>query len=222
VDVILPFHRDDEFLRVAVDSILASQNVIVRLLLIDDRKIPIAISDLDCYIKVHTEGAGYAEAINSALPHLQSEYVALMNSDDWSSPDRLHKQILSLEKFDAELSICSLKKFEKNHVLPALLGEIETEILDSNILLLGAYGANATWLATSKVWKESVRFEKSNVSDWLTAMKMFNRFRTAYLNENLYWYRKHPNQITSSDFQKRNAHRDLLDEASKLAKNLHI
>ena len=218
VDVILPFHRNDSYLRVAINSILASRDVTVRLLLIDDRKDRSVIPDLDPYIIHRTGGLGYAAALNSAVPYLESDFVALMNSDDWSNPSRLIKQISALENSQENFSICSLIKFKNSHLRPALLGEFDCQEYDSRVLLLGAYGANATWLARRKTWVTSIYFENSSVSDWLSAMKIFPGLKIISVNEKLYWYRQHTSQITKSAIQQSESFGDLLYEASKIAK----
>lgn len=220
--MILPFHRDDGYLRIAIDSILASQGVSVRLLLIDDRVNSSPIPDLEHYIVSRTGGSGYAAAINSAKPHLESDFVSLMNSDDWSSTTRLIKQITALKVSRKNLSTCSLVKFRKSHIRPALLGNFGPPEYDPNVLILGAYGANATWVAERNTWIKHISFEESSISDWLTAMKIFPQLDIIHVNEDLYWYRQHVDQITNSNSQQQAAFRDLLDEASKTAKQLGV
>ena len=222
VDVILPFHRDDGFLRIAINSILASQGVSVRILLIDDRVDSKPIPDLEHIIVSRTGGSGYATAINSAKPHLESEFVSLMNSDDWSSPTRLIKQITALKASRKNLSTCSLIKFRNSRIKPALLGDIAPLEYDPKVLILGAYGANATWVAERDTWIKHIFFEDSSISDWLTAMKIFPQLDIIHVNENLYWYRQHVDQITNSNSQQQATFHDLLDEASKIAKQLDL
>lgn len=222
VDVILPFHRDDLFLRIAINSVLKSTNVAVRLILIDDRKESTPIVDLDSRITLRTGGVGYAAALNSALPFLQSDYVALMNSDDWSSPERLVKQISALNRSGKSFSICALKKFKGSRIVPALLGEFQGDSFDPRVLLLGAYGANATWLSTREAWIENVNFEDSLISDWLSSFMFLEKLAPIYVNENLYWYRQHATQTTSTESQQRESFRELLDEASLLAETLNV
>jgi glycosyltransferase involved in cell wall biosynthesis len=222
VDVVLPFHRDDEFLRIAINSILASEDVLVRVLLVDDRVDAKPIPDLEQYIVCRTGGSGYATAINSVKDYLKSEFVSLMNSDDWSSPTRLVKQINALKDSDKTLSVCSPIKFRKSHIKPALLGAFTPVEYDSNVLILGAYGANATWLAHRETWIREISFEKSSISDWLTAMKVFPLLEIVHVNEDLYWYRQHFDQITNSNSQQHLAFRDLLNEAARIAKLLNV
>ncbi len=216
--MILPFHRDDHFLRIAIKSILESEGVSVRLLLIDDRRNFSLIPDLDSHIVHRTGGLGYAGALNSAKPYLESEFVALMNSDDWSSPDRLVKQITELERREGDIAICSLAKFKSSRMIPALLGEYKSHDFDCRVLLLGAYGADATWLTRRDTWKSSFHFEESLVSDWLSAMKILPKLKVVSVDEKLYWYRQHTNQVTKMSIQQNEAFMDLLIEAAEIAK----
>lgn len=222
VDVILPFHRNDEYLRIAIDSALSSKDVEVRLLLIDDRKIWEPIQDLDAYVTCRTGGIGYAGAINSARKHLQSNYVALMNSDDWSDPERLKKQISAITFGESEFSICALKKFRGLKSLTANLGELTGDKYDPRSLILGAYGANATLLGTREAWLQEVFFFESDVSDWVTAFQLLPRIMPEFVNETLYWYRQHENQITNSSSHQIKSTEELLDHARLLALRMGI
>lgn len=222
VDVILPFHRDDLFLRIAINSVLGSREVNVRLILIDDRPHPTPIFDLDPHISLQTGGVGYAKALNSALPLLNSDYVALMNSDDWSSPDRFIKQIGAIERSGKDFAICALKKFKGSRIAPALMGEQQGDVYDPRVLLLGAYGANATWLSTRRAWIENVKFDESDISDWLSSFKILPKVSPVFVNEYLYWYRQHDKQTTNSESQRKNSFRDLLVQASNLANELNL
>jgi hypothetical protein len=145
-----------------------------------------------------------------------------MNSDDWSSPDRFIKQISALERSGGDFSICALKKFKGFRISHALLGELHGDHYDPRVLLLGAYGANATWLSTRKAWIEKVKFEESDISDWLSSFRILPIVSPLYVNENLYWYRQHDEQTTNLESQRRESFRDLLIQASSLANALNL
>jgi hypothetical protein len=152
------------------------------------------------------------------MPYLESEFVALMNSDDWSSPDRLFKQINELDRREGDIAICSLVKFKDSRLIPAFLGEFKSHEFDPRVLLLGAYGADATWLTKRDTWVACFHFEESLVSDWLSAMKILPKLRVVSVNEKLYWYRQHTNQVTKMSVQQNDAFMDLLLQAAEIAK----
>ena len=220
--MILPFHRDDIFLREAIRSVLSNKGVSVRLLLVDDRINPEFIPDLDAKIMLRTGGLGYAGAINSAKKLITSDYVALMNSDDWCAPDRFLRQINALSLSGCDLAICGMKKFKDKRLVTSMLGEIVGEEYDSRLLILGAYGANATWLSTKKTWMRFVHFEDSSISDWLSGLTFFSKINVVLVNQTLYWYRQHSLQITNELSQKTRGFHEIIDQASGIAVKLKI
>jgi hypothetical protein len=64
-------------------------------------------------------------------------------------------------------------------------------------LLLGSYGANASWCMRSEWWEKQSFFDSNQCLDWRIAMNSFNNTSIAYLPEDLYFYRKHSDQVTS-------------------------
>jgi cellulose synthase/poly-beta-1,6-N-acetylglucosamine synthase-like glycosyltransferase len=133
VDVLLPFHQENDFLYEAVDTIAKSTQVSVRLILIDSRprkqqgqriRMP---SELN-FIHVDAgEERLYPNAINIGLKNLKSEFFALMNSDDLVHPERFYRQIRQLQEEKADICVCKIRKFtgkySRNAIAP-LAGNI--------------------------------------------------------------------------------------------------
>ena len=161
VTVLLPFHVYDEFLATAVKSVYQSKNVQVNLILIDDRvdKSIEILEDGDFRV-VKTNGAiGYYNSLNLAKEFMDTEYVAIMNSDDIVHPLRFITQILDLERTSADISLCQFRKFKSFLLLPSKLGKIQAGIPVSVSNLFGSYGSNATWCTRSTFWREKIVFK---------------------------------------------------------------
>ncbi len=209
VDVLLPFHREDQYLNDAIESLLNSEKVEINLLLLDNRlnKDFFTIKDhlVSCAeernhtIKIINVFAPntYAQALNDGLDHVTSDYIALMNSDDLISKERLYLQIETLEQSNSDLSICNFQKFYKSQEISSVSGKIPYEQYSWMLLLLGAYGADATLIFTRK-WQtqNNARFPESKQSDWLFALKYYPEANIATLDRKLYFYRMHEKQIT--------------------------
>jgi glycosyltransferase involved in cell wall biosynthesis/lipopolysaccharide biosynthesis regulator YciM len=105
VSVIMTVYGRDEFLDVAIDSILNQTYQNIELIIVDD------CSPDDAYVylqkmaeqeprmnvrQVEKNGGTYC-AKNSALSIARGEYIAFMDSDDWTHPQRIEKQILALQ-----------------------------------------------------------------------------------------------------------------------------
>ncbi len=202
LDVIFPFHRDDSYLREAIASLAATRGVTLRLIIIDDRidntkNLKDLFSVFKRYDYVKTIGGlGYGESLRLGSTLISSNYVALMNSDDRVTSDRFYKQMNVLD--NAELSISKMVRFVSGKLpIPSILGDIQNDQYDPFFLLLGAYGANATWCMHANWWKKNSFFDADACLDWRIALKSFHESKISYTREPLYFYRKHTSQVTT-------------------------
>lgn len=202
IDVLLPFHLNNLFLENAIESLANSRGVSIRLILVDDRldkseKLPKSIKNFGSLEIVSTKGQeGYGHSLKRGSELIQSEFVALMNSDDLVDPNRFLKQLEMLE--NSEISITNIQRMDANGKLSASLsGEIRGQFYDPLFLLLGSYGANATWCMHRDWWKKFAYFDADECLDWRIALKSFNHSKISYSREKLYIYRRHNLQVTA-------------------------
>ena len=202
VDILVAFHRNDEFLQKALESVRNSKKVTIRIILIDDRVSdnslpPIQAGDL--LLKTRG-GEGFEAAINYGCEKLNSDYIAILGSDDITDENRLDSQIKQIQKDDAELSICKIQKFRSTSHLPTLTGKILGNIYIKQVLLLAPVGADGTWVGKRAWWEKNISFNKID-NDWALALRVFDGTRITYTTEAKYFYRMHKNQITRSKKQ---------------------
>jgi len=109
VSVVLPVRNGGEYLGQAVDSILSQTFENLELLLIDDHSTDGASSSLDKKdprLKVFTsKGNGVVDAFNTGFKLGRGEYIARMDADDISLPDRIQCQLDYLVKHPS-VDIC--------------------------------------------------------------------------------------------------------------------
>ena len=105
VSVILPFFNAEKTLSKAIESICNQCFTDFELLLVDnnstDKSLSIAkeFSTKDSRIQLLTEKKqGVANAMNCGLKNSKGKYIARMDADDFSFPDRLEKQVNFLNK----------------------------------------------------------------------------------------------------------------------------
>jgi hypothetical protein len=204
IDVLLPFHNVDRYFFEALDSLSASKNVNIRLILIDDTIAqnfqPKTSSAIFKKIElIRTGGSkGYGEALKYGSQLISSEIVGLSNSDDLISSLRFKKQIPVLEHSD--LSITGLQRISPNgKKIGSLVGNIKSSQFHNLFLLLGSYGANASWVMRRTWWDNNVFFDNDECLDWRIALKTFEDTKVDWNPEKLYMYRKHKNQVTDQN-----------------------
>lgn len=197
VTVLLPFHRADNLLDEAIESVLDSKNVKVQLLLIDDRKFKVD-DKFSRMSKIWTGGVGYANALNEGKSLALGDFVALMNSDDLITNDRFYLQTKLIEESDCDVSVSRLVKINKYGTPVFSLGG-NPQIKEAKLLhfLYGSHLANASWMTVNDFWQANMYFENLKLgSDWVLGQHLIKRFRFKQIEKPLYKYRMHQRQIT--------------------------
>ena len=121
VSVLLSVYNDEKFIGTAVDSILNQTLKDFELLIIDDssndktRDIISAYKDPRIRLVKTKKNIGITKSLNKGLKIARGKYIARLDSDDISCPDRLEKQLSYLEN-------------NKNY---AMVGS-HTEVVDEN------------------------------------------------------------------------------------------
>jgi hypothetical protein len=78
-----------------------------------------------------------------------------------------------------------------------MAGVIDPKMFDYRFLLLGAYGADATWVARASVFR-AINFPDLTLgSDWCAAIENFPGLKVSGVSESLYFYRMHSDQVTA-------------------------
>jgi len=103
VSVLIPFKNSGQYISGCIESVLRGTFTNFEMLLIDDfssdnsREIAENFSQKDSRISIlSTESPGLIHALNKGLNLSQGQFVARMDSDDISHPERLKKQVNEL------------------------------------------------------------------------------------------------------------------------------
>lgn len=229
VDVIIPFHRADRYLYEAIESIQNSRNVVPRIILVDDR----SVRDLDFkaslartsdIVLLESNGVGYSEALRIAFQQVCSPYIAFLDSDDLSHPDRLSLQIEFMEHTFSEVSICALRRISSEGRRKIWQPPIfrDPELLKiSN--LLGSINSNSSW-----VWKKELMdsldfmpFEFQSI-DWATTLLLKAEVKVSIVPKRLYSYRSHEGQMTKNQEYKSEAFKEIYPLWLRLNNSLNL
>jgi glycosyltransferase involved in cell wall biosynthesis len=105
VSVIMPVYNGEKHLRIAVESILAQTYWHFELVAVDDGSTDHSIDilrefkslDERVVIHQHPKNMGVVAALNTGIEGSQGVYIARMDADDISMPDRLEKQVAFLD-----------------------------------------------------------------------------------------------------------------------------
>jgi len=151
------------------------------------------------YLIIPNDGRSYASSLNAARNSLQSNFIAILNSDDLSTPQRLLSQVCALEDSGAQLAIGKLVKFQGIFRLPSISGDLSPTNFGIHHLLLGAYGCDASIVVTREAWLEFMEFDESaHNADWATALKVYSHLDIIGVDNAFYRYRMHSHQVTQN------------------------
>ena len=205
VSIVMPVYKTAPYLREAVDSILSQTFTDFELIVLDDCSPDNAEEILDNYTDpriVRYKGeknAGLSNVLNVGIGMARGKYIARMDSDDLSMPERLQIQVDYLEAHpDIDLVSVGMQLFGAKEEV--WLREQDPE----KVKIIALF--HSPILHASSVWrkdsfeKHGLRFRQEMVpaEDYdLWTRALVKGLRLVNLRQVLYKYRIHPEQATT-------------------------
>lgn len=94
ISIILPIYGVEKYLRQCIDSILAQTLKDIEIILVDDGskdKCPLICDEYakkdNRVVVIHKQNSGYGHSINVGIERATSDYIGIIDSDDWIEPD---------------------------------------------------------------------------------------------------------------------------------------
>lgn len=204
VSILMPVYNTAPYLREAMDSMLAQTFKDFELIVLNDCSPDIAEEILDAYDDpriVRNKGeknAGLSNVLNVGIGMARGKYIARMDSDDISLPQRLQVQVDYLEKHpDVDLVSVGMRLFGAKE------GTWVRELNPEKVKIEAMF--HSPVLHASSVWrketfeKQGLRFRQEMVpaEDYdLWTRAMLKGLKLVNLPEVLYEYRIHDAQAT--------------------------
>lgn len=113
LSIIVPVYNVERFVKACIDSILNQTLTDFELILVDDGSTDSSPSICDEYAKkdsrikvIHKANGGVSSARNMGLDVAQSEYVALLDSDDYVAPEMYETMVNHMLEGKYDLVVC--------------------------------------------------------------------------------------------------------------------
>jgi glycosyltransferase involved in cell wall biosynthesis len=205
ITVIMPVYNAERYLNAAINSILTQTFKNFEFLIINDgsndRSEEIIKSYPDSridYIK-NEQNRGIVETLNIGLQRSKGKYIVRMDADDISFPDRLKTQ-LDFMQSHPQCRLCGTRAIainEKGDTLykirrPTLDNEVKVQHLFRNSFIHPSVIIDAE---IAKRLKYSPNYE--HAEDYYLFSQIAKDHQVANLENNLIYYRVHPENITS-------------------------
>jgi glycosyltransferase involved in cell wall biosynthesis len=209
VSVIMPIYNAQEFLQEAVDSIMNQTFRDFELLLINDGSSDRSKEIIEKYRKdprvkiFHKKNEGVTKTLNFGLANSLGRYIARMDADDISMPERLELQVEFMDKHrDVGLlgtrfkAITEDKKFIENLDVELTNEELQKEILKSCRFGHPTVMIRRTALETVGPYDESLW--ANTVEDYDLWLRIAEKFEIANLPQYLLHYRVNSKSVTQT------------------------
>lgn len=204
VSVILPVYNSSNYLHHAIKSIIDQKYQELEIIIINDG----STDNSDQIIKQYTENdprivyikrenKGLVFSLNEGIRIARGKYIARMDSDDLSHPNRIKEQVAYLEKYELDLCGTAIIRFngwrKKRISYPKHNEEIKLK------LLFGSPFAHPSILGKSALFKQNlyeIKYKHAEDFD-LWQRLAANGIKSGNLSESLLLYREHQNQISA-------------------------
>jgi glycosyltransferase involved in cell wall biosynthesis len=207
ISVIMPAYNAEKYIKESVDSILGQSVGDFELIIINDSSkdatedIVLSYED-DRIVYVKNErNMGVAATLNRGLDLAKGEYIARMDADDISKPNRFEKQLAYMEKHP-ECGICgsNLLLFGQGKMdEPFCFAESDKEIR-ADMLFNSSFAHPSVMLRRSVLEENSLRYDCSfeRVEDYELWSRMLTVCKGHNIQEHLLRYRFHASQVTQA------------------------
>lgn len=209
ISVILPVFNSEENLHAAVESILGQTQADFELIAIDDGSTDASAAILESFrrndrrvfVQRHLQNLGVTAALNTGLALAHGKYIARMDADDISLPERFEKQVAFLETHPEIDILGSAVKLidERGRNIGALSAPLEDLAIRWKGLFTAAFLHPTVMLRHSVLIEHNIHYRTSRDQaqdfDFFTQLLQFAR--GANLSEPLFLYRIHSSSVTS-------------------------
>ena len=239
VTVLMSVFNGEQYLREAIDSILNQTFTDFEFIIIDDGSTDGTLDIIRGYtdprimLRIYRKNVGLYISLNSGLDISRGKYVARMDADDISMPDRLAKQVAFLES-NPEIGVCGTwyKVFGIFNIdcfsLPT-----DYETIKANLFFGNSIGHPTVMMRKASLNNYGLRYNSTylHAADYELWVECSLRFSVVNIPEVLLHYRVSPTSIgqvynnsqskTVMDVQKNNLKRLGIIDVDETTMKLH-
>lgn len=206
--VILPTYNCELYIETAVESILNQTFIDFELLIIDDAStdgtVPFLKSLNDNRIQLIEKpfNTGYTESLNQGLKLARGEYIARMDGDDISMPERFAKQIAYLETHPETILCATAYKFigrEPFFGFPENHEAIKVSLLKGNCICHPSVMMRKSMLDAYDIYYDQAKEPAEDYDMWIRLLYIG---KLHILPEILIEYRVYAGQVSSTRLEK--------------------
>ena len=213
VSVVMPAYNAEKYIGEAIESILNQTFTDFEFIIVDDcskdktADIVNSYSDKRIRFYQNDKNMGVATTLNRGLDLATGEYIARMDSDDISLPERFEKQVAYMSAHP-ECAVCGtdIELFGAKRGVFAHSGTAELLKVDS--LFASPLAHPTVMMRSSVIGALGMHYDGdyNGIEDYELWIRVTEKYDLGNLNEILFRYRIHPAQVTqnySDDYLKK-------------------
>lgn len=203
VTVLMPVYNGGKYLNEAIESILNQTFTDFEFLIIDDGSTDNSVQIIQSYqdyrirLECNETNQRLIFTLNKGIDLAQGEYIARMDCDDISLPERLAKQVDFLDTH-LDVSLCGTTLSVMNSGVafdhPSHPDEIKCRLLFNCCINHPTVMMRKDILISNNCYYNADALHAEDYDLWI---KLANITKLANINEVLLFYRMHPEQVTS-------------------------
>ncbi len=207
LEVLIPFHRNDEFLRDAIKSVLENLPSDSRIIAINDSNETIERDEIGLRpedLLLVSKSKGYVGALGTGVNASSAEFVSFLDSDDLCGKNRFDLQIAALKQADADYCSGKLIRITSEGVQKSqksILGDIPDEFNSRQAFLLGSHRADSTVVIKGSLIRQAWKIHGTfpgMFADYGFALSLPRNTRFTHEPKAIYKYRAHSGQMSRS------------------------
>lgn len=224
VSVIVPTYNRAEYVRDAIDSILAQTYQDFEIIVVDDGSTDHTKEVLGRYdgkiTYLHQSNGGSGSARNLGIRHARGKYIAFLDSDDFWLSTLLDSEVRFLEQNHYDFVHSKMIVTDINGHEAGYKPSRKQENTFDWFIKFGRW-STSTVLVKKECFEKVGYFDESLrvVQDYDQWLRIARHFRIGFLNETLSVYRQHENNISNDQLP---YYRDKIEVAKKCLKDAEI
>lgn len=211
ISVVMGVYNGEKYLREAVDSILAQTFTDFEFIIIDDGSTDLTLDIIKTYddprirLIQNEKNLGLIKTLNKGFSESRGKYIARMDADDISLPERFRLQVEFLEAnppvalVGGQFSyIDGNGKIFAHEQVPTDNGDLQKQLLKNNCFAHPAVMLNSALLKVVGGYSE----QALHAEDYELWLRIAENHQIANLGETILLYRIHENQISINKIKK--------------------